>query len=66
MTRIFFIPVAEAIFKIFKTELANHIKFYEFGAIGTEAQYYVNWYNYHHIHGFLGYLIPAKARCLTF
>jgi transposase InsO family protein len=57
--------VAEAMFKIFKTEFANHVYFQNSEQLALELRDYVNWYNYHRIHGTLGYLTPAEARRLT-
>jgi putative transposase len=56
---------AEAMFKIFKTEFANHIHFLHSEQLALELSDYVNWYNYHRIHGTLGYLTPVEARRLT-
>lgn len=56
--------VAEAMFKIFKTEFANHAHFQSSEQLALELGDYVNWYNYHRIHGTLGYLTPVEARRL--
>uniref|UniRef100_UPI0013E8AAD7 IS3 family transposase n=1 Tax=Longirhabdus pacifica TaxID=2305227 RepID=UPI0013E8AAD7 len=45
--------VAEATYKIFKTEFVRHYHF--------EADY-VHWYNYIRIHGTLGYMSPVQYK----
>lgn len=57
--------VAEAMFKIFKTEFANHVHFLNSEQLALELSDYVNRYNYHRNHGTLGYLTPVEARRLT-
>ncbi|SFM39867.1 Transposase InsO and inactivated derivatives [Paenibacillus sp. 1_12] len=54
--------VAEATFKIFKTEFANHAHFLSSEQLALELSDYVHWFNHHRIHGTLGYLTPIEAR----
>ncbi|MGO4183259.1 IS3 family transposase, partial [Paenibacillus sp. TAF43_2] len=53
--------VAEATFKIFKTEFANHVHFLTEEQLDVELHDYVHWFNYHRIHGTLDYLTPVEA-----
>ncbi|MEI4791291.1 IS3 family transposase, partial [Bacillus sp. FJAT-53060] len=46
--------VAEAMFKVIKTEFVNHAHFELFD--------YVHWYNHIRIHGTLGYLSPVEYK----
>ncbi|WP_411829075.1 IS3 family transposase [Paenibacillus apiarius] len=54
--------VAEATFKIMKTEFINQMNFQSLQHLTLELSDYVNWYNRHHIHGTLGYMSPADYR----
>ncbi|UJF33753.1 IS3 family transposase [Paenibacillus hexagrammi] len=56
--------VAEATFKIFKTEFANQVHFHTGQQLAVELYDYVHWFNHHRIHGTLGYLTPVQARKL--
>ena len=54
--------VAEATYKVIKTEFVNHQIFETQEQLGYEFADYVNWYNNHRIHSSLGYLTPAQHR----
>lgn len=54
--------VAEATFKIFKTEFAFNRKFNSFEDLERELFDYVNWYNNFRIHGILGYMTPVEYK----
>jgi transposase InsO family protein len=54
--------VAEATYKIIKTEFAFNRIFDSFEELETDLFDYVNWYNYIRIHGSLGYLTPIEYR----
>lgn len=54
--------VAEATFKIVKTELIWNNRFKSFGELEVLLFDYVNWYNNHRIHGSLNYLTPIQFR----
>ena len=54
--------VAEATFKVIKTEFAFNRKFESFEQLEIELFDYVNWYNNHRIHGSLNYLSPVEYR----
>ncbi|MBB6732672.1 IS3 family transposase [Cohnella zeiphila] len=56
--------VAEATFKIFKTEFANQRQFQSLKQLSVELRDYVHWFNEHRIHGTLGYRTPAEFRRL--
>lgn len=56
--------VAEATFKVIKTEFAFNKIFTSLDELELELFDYVNWYNNHRIHGSLGYLTPVKFRKL--
>lgn len=53
--------VAEATFKIFKTEFAN-ITFSDFTELECQLFDYLNWYNNHPLHGALNYMTPFNFR----
>ncbi|MBJ6359726.1 IS3 family transposase [Paenibacillus sp. GCM10012307] len=55
--------VAEATFKIFKTEFANQAHFLTAEQLNVELHDYVHWFNYHRI-GTLDYLTPVEARSM--
>jgi putative transposase len=54
--------VAEATFKIIKTEFVNQMTFQSLHHLELELYDYVNWFNQHRIHGTLGYVTPAQYR----
>ena len=54
--------VAEAGFKVVKTEFTNHYNFEDLTALKRELADYVNWYNNHRIHSSLGYKTPVEYR----
>lgn len=57
--------VAEAMFKVFKTEFANNFHFSNLDHLALELNDYVHWFNNHRIHGTLGYLSPVEYRLKT-
>ncbi len=57
--------VAEATFKIIKTELVRNQTFSSLYHLQIELADYVNWFNNHRIHSSLGYLTPMKYRMIT-
>lgn len=54
--------VAEAAFKVFKTEFVNQQLFISLEQLKIELFDYVNWYNNIRIHSSLGYLSPVAYR----
>jgi len=56
--------VAEAAFKVIKTEFAFNKIFESFEELEYLLFDYVNWYNNHRIHGSLNYLTPVEYRIL--
>ena len=56
--------VAEAAFKVVKTEFAFNKIFTSFEELEYRLFDYVNWYNNHRIHGSLDYLTPVEYRML--
>lgn len=54
--------VAEATFKIFKTEFIYQQKFARLEDLERELFDYVNWFNNERIHGSLGYLTPVEFK----
>jgi len=54
--------VAEATFKIIKTEFVKNQTFDGLYHLQLELADYVNWFNNHRIHSSLGYLTPAEFR----
>ena len=54
--------VAEAAFKVIKTEFAFNRVFGSLKELQMELFDYVNWYNNHRIHGSLNYKTPAECR----
>ncbi|KIL77795.1 Mobile element protein [Bacillus badius] len=52
--------VAEATFKMIKTEFVQQIKFDRLEHLTLEFSDYVNWFNKLRIHGTLGYLSPIE------
>lgn len=57
--------VAEATYKIIKTEFAFNRRFNSFEELEIELFDYVNWYNNIRIHGSLGYETPVNYRLLN-
>lgn len=58
--------VAEATYKIFKTEFAYNRRFESFEELENELFDYVNWYNNIRIHGSLNYQTPVQYRLSYF
>jgi putative transposase len=58
--------VAEATFKIIKTEFVKGKYFESLEQLKLELDDYVHWFNHKRIHGTLGYLSPIeyKKECL--
>lgn len=56
--------VAEATFKVVKTEFVFNKIFTSFRELEYQLFDYVNWYNNHRIHGSLDYLTPVEYRML--
>ena len=56
--------VAEATYKIFKTEFCFNRIFDSFEQLELELFDYVNWFNNHRIHGSLNYLTPMQYKSL--
>lgn len=54
--------VAEATYKIFKTEFCFNRTFDTFEQLELELFDYVNWYNNHRIHGSLNYMTPMQYK----
>jgi putative transposase len=54
--------VAEATFKIFKTEFVKKRHFESLAELTTELHDYVHWFNHIRIHGSLDYLSPAEFK----
>lgn len=54
--------VAEATFKIIKTEFIWNETFADLEELKLKLWDYVHWYNYHRIHSSLGYLTPVQYR----
>ncbi|MRJ48422.1 IS3 family transposase [Aerococcaceae bacterium DSM 109652] len=57
--------VAEAMFKVVKTEFTNGACFSSLDHLGLELNDYVNWFNNIRIHGTLGYKSPVEYRLQT-
>ena len=57
--------VAEATFKIFKTEFVQGRNFENLCLLRQELADYVKWFNNQRIHGSLNYLTPAEFRRQT-
>jgi len=54
--------VAEATYKVMKTEFIYQIEFQSLDHLQLELYDYVNWFNKHRIHGSLGYMTPVQYR----
>ena len=54
--------VAEATFKIFKSEFVNGRNFENLAKLKMELADYVNWFNHFRIHSSLGYLSPKEFK----
>ena len=54
--------VAEATYKIIKTEFVKQYKFENIEQLKIELADYVNWFNNHRIHSSLGYLTPKQYK----
>lgn len=57
--------VAEAMFKVVKTEFTNGAYFSSLNQLELELNDYVNWFNNIRIHGTLGYKSPVEYRLQT-
>lgn len=57
--------VAEAMFKVVKTEFTNQSHFSSLDELELELNDYVNWFNHIRIHGTLGYKSPVEYRLKT-
>lgn len=57
--------VAEATFKIIKTEFVKNQTFLNLANLKLQLADYVNWFNNHRIHSSLDYLTPVKYRMNT-
>ena len=57
--------VAEATFKIIKTEFVRNQTFSNLYELKYKLADYVNWFNNHRIHSSLGYLTPREYRMIT-
>ncbi|KKO54751.1 IS3 family transposase, partial [Paenibacillus sp. DMB20] len=54
--------VAEATYKVMKTEFINQINFQSLHHLNVELYDYVNWFNRHRVHGSLGYMTPVQYK----
>ena len=54
--------VAEATFKIIKTEFIRNRSFKDLHHLQLELSDYVNWFNYHRIHSSLDYMTPIEYK----
>ncbi|KJD42227.1 transposase [Paenibacillus terrae] len=54
--------VAEATYKIMKTEFVNQMNFQSLRQLELELYDYIHWFNQHRIHGTLGYMTPVQYR----
>lgn len=57
--------VAEATYKIFKTEFVRNRLFDSLEALSLELADYIHWFNYIRIHGTLGYVSPIQYKLDT-
>ena len=58
--------VAEATFKIIKTEFVNERNFTSLEELARELQDYVHWFNHVRIHGTLDYMSPIQYKMKHF
>ena len=58
--------IAEATYKIFKTEFAMNKSFDSLDQLKSELADYVHWFNNSHIHGSFGYLSPVQFKAFHF
>lgn len=58
--------VAEATFKIIKTELVNGEVYETLKQLQYEQADYINWFNNHRIYSSLGYLTPKEYQLTAF
>lgn len=56
--------VAEAMFKVVKTEFTNHANFTSLDQLNLELDDYVHWFNNIRIHGTLDYKSPVEYRLI--
>ncbi|MGE7945241.1 IS3 family transposase [Lysinibacillus sp. NPDC093688] len=54
--------VAEATFKVFKTEFLKRTHFSSLEQFALEIDDYINWFNNIRIYGILGYLTPKEFK----
>lgn len=54
--------VAEATFKIIKTEFVRNQRYHDLYPLQLQLSDYVNWFNNHRIHSSLGYMTPVEYR----
>lgn len=54
--------VAEATYKVMKTEFVNQMNFQSLHFLELELYDYVNWFNKHRIYGTLGYVTPIQYK----
>jgi putative transposase len=54
--------VAEATYKIFKTEFVRNRHFDSLEALSLELDDYIHWFNYIRVHGTLGYVSPIQYK----
>ncbi|GGA53742.1 integrase [Paenibacillus physcomitrellae] len=54
--------VAEATYKVMKTEFINQMHFQSLHHLNVELYDYVNWFNRHRVHGSLGYMTPVQYK----
>nr|WP_138224600.1 IS3 family transposase [Paenibacillus algicola] len=54
--------VAEATYKVMKTEFINQMSFQSLHHLKLELYDYVNWFNKHRVHGSLGYMTPVQYK----
>lgn len=54
--------VAEATYKVMKTEFIYQTEFHNLHQLELELYDYINWFNKHRVHGSLGYMTPVQYR----
>ncbi|WP_209850626.1 IS3 family transposase [Paenibacillus sediminis] len=57
--------VAEATYKVMKTEFVNQMNFQSLYHLKLELYDYVNWSNKHRIQGTLGYMTPVQYKAAS-